>query len=116
MYVHYPAKQAYFCFGKNYRPTSWIARLTEAWGESRNSVRGGQRYEMVVGPRPNPLAAVCFQNGGPLRTLDLGQASASRKTPALQAICPLGTNWFLTHTFLRLTLNDFTLTLDNFTR
>ena len=26
-----------------------------------------------------------FQNGGPLRTLDLEQASASQKTPALQA-------------------------------
>ena len=36
-------------------------------------------------PRPNPLPAVCFQNGGPLRTLDLQQASACQKTPALHA-------------------------------
>ena len=35
--------------------------------------------------RLNPLPAVCFQNGGPLRTLDLEQASACQKTPALQA-------------------------------
>ena len=28
---------------------------------------------------------MCFENGGPLRTLDLEQASACKKTPALQA-------------------------------
>ena len=48
---------------------------------------------MVVGegrgpspaPRLNPLRAACFQNASPLRTLDLEQASACQKTPALQA-------------------------------
>ena len=31
------------------------------------------------------LSAVRFQNGGPLRTLDLEQASACQKTQPLQA-------------------------------
>ena len=84
-------------FGKNYWPTYWIARLTEAWGQSKklHSVRGGQ-YEMVVGegegssPAPplNPLRAACFQNGSPSRTLDLEQAK-KRLLCRLGNVCPV---------------------------
>ena len=35
---------------------------------------------------PNPLPAVCFQNGGPLQTMDLEKVSTSQKKAlALQA-------------------------------
>ena len=39
-------------------------------------VRGGGKEKRNY-PRPNPLPAVYFQNGGPLRTLDLEKAFAS---------------------------------------
>lgn len=44
-----------------------------------------RQYVMVAAPRPNPLLTLCFQNGGPLRKLDLEKASTYQTTPALQA-------------------------------
>ena len=69
-------------FGK---PVQILDRGSDWCGDHLLSIN--PLYVPSPAPRLNSLPAVCFQNGGLLRTLDIELASACQKTPALQAIC-----------------------------